>query len=775
MAAVAEPQKSSQGARTGINRFSVVSQDSRRQIGMVVALTTVIPLLAFTYALATLSHATVRSSLLALFVVLAAFVSAFLGFLVISAYSVNIRRLRHNLEDVIAGRFEGEVHLQEGMADFPAIEGALQSVVKELQRKVERVEGEMSRVEILLSRRLTDATEGAGVARPWSYFQGETGAPGLVKRCLGPEALAGVLTDVLDLVESAGVAYEVDGELALGIAASSWYRTLCTNGPSLFLPPTTSPPQGDPSTSRLHDLAARCMQTDSPAFGAIDIGGNAYFVPLHARGQVAGALGFAFGQAPRDAARRDAIAQEYGLTAASLLPSGNRTDAPDELPAFVITLAKHRLVSLARLIGESMERRLAEEELRVHHNTLEETVRARTAEQEATNAQLEAEIKERLRAEELKDEFVSTVSHELRTPLAITKEGIALLLDGIPGDVNDKQRKVLTSARGNIDRLARIINDLLDISKIEAGKMQMNKASVDMAALVEGVVRNFEVLARQKGLRLDLDQKLTNQHVLADPDRIVQVLTNLISNALKFTAQGGVRVSTLARGEQVACIVEDSGVGLTKEEVTHVFDKFTQFGRTHGAGEKGTGLGLSIAKQIVELHRGRIWAESTTGQGSRFSFLLPAFSEDELVRESIEQAILEARAAKDGFLLLLFDLDPRLAAHDNTRRKRYTQGFDQLRATESLVRTSDRMVTRGGNQIVLVAKIAPSQLATLYRRWHAQMTACFTAIDPTLDVNLAWGYADYPADGTTADELLERADQTLSPHASAPKASAGGV
>ncbi len=734
-----------------------------RQIAIAVALVTVIPLLAVAYVLTHLAPDGAGANPGTLLILLCAVACTLLGYGMLCRYPIGLARLRRTLEALLEDVFRADTRALRDLPAEPAIEAGLRLVAREHRSSVEHVEAEVRRVDGLLNRRLLASTDAQRVEPSWQYFRHENPEAGWIERSLSADAAGNFMRDLLDLVESAAVAYEQDGSLALGVAVSPWARALCQGAaPALFARDAQSD-SGSPLVSEpLRSLKAQArasMQRGVVVDGELDCGLRGICAPVKARGQCMGVVGFLYGRPAGDPGTLRGVAERYGLAVADL----KALPAPDDELVFIVSMAKNGLLFLARLIGESLERSLAEDDLRQHQNALEAAVQARTAELENTNAQLQAEVKERKRAEELKDEFVSTVSHELRTPLAITKEGIALLLDGIPGEVNDKQRKVLASARGNIDRLARIINDLLDISKIEAGKMQMAKDCVDFVALTEGVMRNFEGIARQKGLLLESSLDLPLRQVLADQDRIIQVMTNLLSNALKFTTEGGVRVTACVREEAVECTVADTGVGLAPEEAARVFEKFTQFGRTHGAGEKGTGLGLAIAKQIVELHRGRIRVESAVGRGSRFIFTLPLFSDDELVRETVEMAIVDARAQKDGFILLLFELDPRLGPRDGAMRDKYALGFRHLKEMENLVRSSDRMATRGNNQVVMVAKISPAQIALLYRRWKVQVATCFFQVDPALDVYMSCGYAEYPPDGSTAAELLVKAGQTLSP------------
>jgi len=246
------------------------------------------------------------------------------------------------------------------------------------------------------------------------------------------------------------------------------------------------------------------------------------------------------------------------------------------------------------------------------------------AERERMLEELENKNRELFKLDNLKSEFVSVVSHELRTPLSIIKEGVSLVLDGVIGEISPTQNKVLATSRNNIDRLSRIINSLLDISKIESGKVELKKKAVDLKVLIKNVVALFETKARERGLEIKVslppEEKL---NLCLDEDRIIQVFTNLIGNSLKFTERGYIGISLVDKGSEFEFTVSDTGIGISAEDLPKVFRKFMQFGRVAGNGEKGTGLGLSIAKGLIELHDGRIWVESEPGKGSKFIFTLP--------------------------------------------------------------------------------------------------------------------------------------------------------
>ena len=259
------------------------------------------------------------------------------------------------------------------------------------------------------------------------------------------------------------------------------------------------------------------------------------------------------------------------------------------------------------------------ENLRGAHDGLERKVAERTRDLAVANERLEE-------LDRLKSDFVSNVSHELRTPLTAIKGAVDLVLREVAGPLTEKQIHYLTRVRSNTQHLAGLINDLLDLSKIESGKIEMKSSRVSLGGLVHDVVETLRPIAVEKAIALDATIPEPSIMVWADRDKINQVLMNLIGNAIKFTpAQGSVTVSASSEGNQrVQVSVSDTGPGVSRNEKEKIFDRFYQIAEVGGAKPKGTGLGLAICKALVELHGGRIWVESEPNRGSIFSFTLPA-------------------------------------------------------------------------------------------------------------------------------------------------------
>ncbi|NQT27761.1 hybrid sensor histidine kinase/response regulator [candidate division KSB1 bacterium] len=266
------------------------------------------------------------------------------------------------------------------------------------------------------------------------------------------------------------------------------------------------------------------------------------------------------------------------------------------------------------------------------------------------------DITERIVFDRLKDDFISTVSHELRTPLTSMREAISVLHDGILGDVNEEQKDFLSLCLRNTDLLRRIVSDLLDISKIEAGRVKLKKARIPLSEVLQSAVDSFLPLAKSKHIDLKLEMTNDDVDVYVDQDRIVQVINNLIGNALKFTEKGWVDVHMQRQGDQVECIVKDTGRGIDEEDINHVFEKFQQFGSVVDPENKGTGLGLAISREIIELHGGTIRVESKLDQGSTFSFALPRYNYDLEVLEVIRSHLTGKKDISTLFTIQLQDM-----------------------------------------------------------------------------------------------------------------------
>lgn len=226
----------------------------------------------------------------------------------------------------------------------------------------------------------------------------------------------------------------------------------------------------------------------------------------------------------------------------------------------------------------------------------------------------------------LKSEFVATASHELRTPLTGMAMSLNLLLETTQQKLTERELELLQAAAEDVERLRALVNDLLDLSKIESGRIEMELVSVEAGLLIEKAVSMLSVQAQEKQIELTQQVPTAIESVKADPNKITWVLTNLIANALRYTEAGGhIRVTAQQRGDWVYLSVSDDGPGIAWEYQAKIFDKFVQVKTDKDVG--GSGLGLAICKEIVKAHGGTIWVDSIPGKGSTFTFTLPIFAD----------------------------------------------------------------------------------------------------------------------------------------------------
>jgi len=272
-----------------------------------------------------------------------------------------------------------------------------------------------------------------------------------------------------------------------------------------------------------------------------------------------------------------------------------------------------------------------------HRDHLETMVKDRTSQLEDANEKLSAEIKERIQtlnelavakehaesADRLKSAFLATMSHELRTPLNSIIGFTGIILQGIVGPLNDEQKKQLNMVRGSALHLLSLINDVLDISKIEAGQLQIAHEDYNLRQTIEKAVESARPLADKKGLELTCSISPEIENITGDRRRVEQILLNLISNAIKFTEKGSVKIECEPEDGKTTIRVIDTGIGIRNEDMETIFKAFRQIDSGITRKYEGTGLGLSICKRLVELMGGKIWVTSVWGSGSTFGFNLP--------------------------------------------------------------------------------------------------------------------------------------------------------
>jgi signal transduction histidine kinase/HAMP domain-containing protein len=278
------------------------------------------------------------------------------------------------------------------------------------------------------------------------------------------------------------------------------------------------------------------------------------------------------------------------------------------------------LLTIATQVAVAIDNAQAYQDLEELTQTLEHRVQDRTRELQAANEKLQE-------LDRLKSAFVSIVSHELRTPMTSIKGYIENMLDGLTGALSDRQSYYLGRVKYNVERLTRMINDLLDLSRIEAGRVELTLAPLAIAELVPEIVESLQPVGQAKSISIQHWHQGGPLEISGDRDKLHQILTNLIQNAVKFTPSGGqIRVETkMMAGGFVQFCVADTGSGIPPHEQAKIFERFYR-GEAIQVEQRGAGLGLAITKSLVELHGGKIWVESVPGQGSRFYFTMPIAS-----------------------------------------------------------------------------------------------------------------------------------------------------
>ena len=273
---------------------------------------------------------------------------------------------------------------------------------------------------------------------------------------------------------------------------------------------------------------------------------------------------------------------------------------------------------LWQLLARNIEARLeAQQKLRTLNDMLEEKVAARTGQLEDAYTKLE-------RAGKMKDEFLANMSHELRTPLNSVLGLADALLEGVFGEVDEQQQQILETMRDSGHHLLELINDILDLSKIEAGRLELDMRSINVSEVCQVSLRMIRPLALRKRIGSWMRSDPKTPIVVADERRLKQMLVNLLSNAVKFTPSGGqVGLEAWGEGEEFYFSVNDTGIGISPPDLRRIFEPFTQIDSSLARQHEGTGLGLALVRKLAQLHGGRIDVDSEPGRGSRFTIVLP--------------------------------------------------------------------------------------------------------------------------------------------------------
>lgn len=462
---------------------------------------------------------------------------------------------------------------------------------------------------------------------------------------------------------------------------------------------------------------------------------------------------------------------------ASFLPLVVLCDIEDE----ALAIEALRLGALDYALKQELDDRLLGRVLRQaldRHRLIEELDRQKKnlAASESVSrkmvGQLREEIEKRKRTEKLKEDFINTASHELRSPLTVIKGAVDNLKEGILGTLSDSQMNYIDITSRHVDRLAKIVDNLLDLSRIESGKAKMVRGRVDAGELIQSLARDFQIMAKEHGVLLKVDVPEDLPSVYADADMLGQVLINLLSNALKFSKRKIVIRATVADRQKVRSVtqhtllqeligvqftVEDDGVGISAENMKYLFNKFVQLHRPEDVnGHKGTGLGLAICKEIVELHQGKIWVESRHGRGTHFHFILPKFDDEIAIHALIGHALDAAEKNAAPLSLLVLTVN----TMDDLRGGMGPEEFETV--SRRIREEVETKVLRNGDRIefypaksafVILVQSGMEGATSVKRRMRARLEDLFRDW-PTAHPVFGVGIATFPASGRS---LLQHA------------------
>ncbi len=373
---------------------------------------------------------------------------------------------------------------------------------------------------------------------------------------------------------------------------------------------------------------------------------------------------------------------------------------------------------------------------------------------------------------QLKTDLVSTVSHELRTPLTIIHEGINLAMDPITGEINQTQRECLMIALDGTDRLFRMVSGLLDLSKIEAGRIVLKRDRANVKELVDKLKPLLQKQINKKSLVLKTDVPDNLEDVYIDSDKISQIIINLTGNAVKFTSQGGTitikakmltDVEDKKKREFLQFSVSDTGMGIKEEDLEKIFDKFYRSTESRLKGIEGTGLGLPIAKSLVEAHNGRIWAESEVGKGSTIYFTLPLYHEVEIFKGFFDDSIRRSGKEQTSLAFIILQIkDYDVLKNSLEERVCRELHHEIFKIIKQVVRRPTDWVGkyRGEDMYAILAESNRDGAQSILKRIKNKIREHKFPYK-FFDLSFNAGVSIYPDESVEQDELIQKAEQSI--------------
>ena len=368
----------------------------------------------------------------------------------------------------------------------------------------------------------------------------------------------------------------------------------------------------------------------------------------------------------------------------------------------------------------------------------------------------------------MKSEFVSVASHELRTPLAAIKNAVQLMLSGKTGELNENQKQFLSMAERNINRLTNILNDLLDLSRIESGRIEFKFQNIKLQEIIELAASSLGPHADVKSIQIDVELPQSLPAIYGDQEKIEQILTNLIGNAIKFTPEGG-KILISAQppshdqkdgySKTVAISVRDTGIGIPAEHLDAIFEKFHQVEDSLHRSVSGTGLGLAITKGLVEAHQGKIVVESEMGKGSTFTFTLPVSQgerRDPHFRFILDKEFHQAQENNAPLTLFLIEvLDQGIEVKDALLSKL------EENVKQCLWRKADILLKREKEKVLAALCEANLKGARVIRQRIEESTQNHPLEPGGASVLIKVGSATYPDEALSKEELFRLAKERL--------------
>jgi len=369
----------------------------------------------------------------------------------------------------------------------------------------------------------------------------------------------------------------------------------------------------------------------------------------------------------------------------------------------------------------------------------------------------------------MKSEFISSASHEMRTPLTSIKNAVDIILKRKAGEITDVQEKFLSMAKRNIERFASLIDEMLDISRIELGKIKIAVEPLDLRTPLDMALASLRFKAKEKSICIQNGIPSTLPRAYGDAARLEQIFINLLDNAIKFSPEKGeVRISAKdyeLDGHLIEVSVADNGMGIPSDELEKIFERFYQVDTSLSKEVKGTGLGLSIVKGLVEAHGGKIWVEGELGKGSKFTFTLPKYSPGSALRGWLDKEIRLAREKSAPLSLMILrieEFDYLSKVYGKVEALKLLDEVKRL-TEETARRTTDITETQEIGSIVVIMVHTPKEGAFALRNRLMEMFSGhkFAVGKKPMKIRITSGVATFPEDGTSAEELLRFARKEI--------------